>query len=161
MDRGAWNRLQSMGPQRVGHNWATNTFTFTSTQAPLSFLTLAREWGTVSVSFWCNIFKKTLLEWLGAGLEGGRSYTEGCCITLTHRDNQSFQISFNLLDYIKKVMVGVFNISLSLLIFLFHEDKSSRIRALGGQKEPFRAWNHCFYFLKCILFSYLPFVGCV
>ena len=26
MDRGAW---QSMRSQRVGHNWATNTFTFT------------------------------------------------------------------------------------------------------------------------------------
>ena len=27
MDRGAW-WLQSMGSQRVGHDWATNTFTF-------------------------------------------------------------------------------------------------------------------------------------
>ena len=26
MDRGAW-QLQSMGPQRIGHDWATNTFT--------------------------------------------------------------------------------------------------------------------------------------
>ena len=28
MDRGAHSRLQSMGLQKVGHNWATNTFTF-------------------------------------------------------------------------------------------------------------------------------------
>ena len=28
MDRGAHSRIQSMGLQKVGHNWATNTFTF-------------------------------------------------------------------------------------------------------------------------------------
>ena len=28
MDRGGWRGLQSMGSQIVGHDWATNTFTF-------------------------------------------------------------------------------------------------------------------------------------
>ena len=28
MDRGVWQATQSMGSQRVGHSWATNTFTF-------------------------------------------------------------------------------------------------------------------------------------
>ena len=32
MNRGAW-RLQSLGWQRVGHDWATSTFTFTQISA--------------------------------------------------------------------------------------------------------------------------------
>ena len=40
MNRGAWQVTQSMGLQTVGHDWATNTFTFSHTQRSAKLLNL-------------------------------------------------------------------------------------------------------------------------
>ena len=67
-------RLQSMGSQSVGHNWATNTHNICEVKVAQSYLTLCNPMDcSLSASYVLGILQARILEWIAMPSSRGSS----------------------------------------------------------------------------------------